>query len=215
MTTNRSVIAAGAAACIIACTGDFAFTFIGGSYYPGYSQIHDTMSSLGATASPVSGILSLWWVVMGLLFVLYAMAIYYAFASRPFIKVAAALIMLYGLGEGLGSGLFKADPAAEAIISSYLFHNILGGVGIISILILPLIMKKVIPGNENMFLPVLSNIVFAAAIIFITLFLSRFDAFGIITDLKGLWQRLLVADIYIYLLFVDGLVIKRLLIKES
>lgn len=215
MTTKRPIIAAGTAACIIACTGDFVITFIGGGYYPGYSQLHDTMSALGATASPVSGILSLWWILMGFLFVLFAMALYYSFVSRPYAKVAAVFIVLYGLGEGFGSGLFKADPAAGTIVSSYLFHNILGGIGVVSILAFPLFMKKVIPYSESKLFPGLSNTVFVAGIIFTALFLSRFEAFGIITGLKGLWQRLFVGVMYIYLLIVDGLVIKRLLLKAS
>jgi hypothetical protein len=210
MKIRKIVIVAGIVAGIAACVGDFAVTFYFGRFYPGYNQLHDTMSTLGATASPVSGILSTWWVVMGLLFMLFAIAFYYSFAPRSFVNTASVFIFLYGLGEGLGSGIFKADPTGETLINSYLFHNILGGIGVVAILAFPLFIKGIMTDAETKWFSGFSYIIFSLGIIFIVLFLFRFESFGIITELKGLWQRLFVADVYIYLLIIDGLMIKKL-----
>jgi len=214
MKLERIIKSAGAVGCIAACIGDFVATFIFGSFYPGYDQLHDTMSALGASASPLSGILSAWWIVMGMLFILFALAFYYSFVHQPRAKVASLLIMLYGIGEGIGSGAFKADPSSDVLISPYLIHNILGGIGVTAILALPLIIKKVVAETEKKLFPVFSNIIFALGILFIALFLFRFESFGIISTLKGLWQRLFVADMYVYLLVIDGLMIRKLILKS-
>jgi hypothetical membrane protein len=97
-------------ACIIACVGEFVSLFILGEYYPGYSQLKDTMSSLGVSCSPVSSEISIWWIIMGVLFIIFAFGLEKAFFNKGrYAKIAAGLIICYGLGEGIGSGVFKAD----------------------------------------------------------------------------------------------------------
>ena len=211
---RKILIISGIIACFIACIGDFAVTFIFGSRYPGYSQLHDTMSALGASASPVTGIISAWWMLMGVLFILFAIAFRLSFRPDSYVKTASLLIVLYGLGEGLGSGIFKADPSGRTFISSYMVHNFVGGIGVIAIMALPLIMKKIIHRDANPLFCHISNLVFAAGILFIMLFLFRFGGTGVVAALKGLWQRLFVLNSYLYLLLLNTMMMRNLFLKN-
>ena len=58
--------------CLIACTGEIVTIFLAEGCYPGYNPLKNTMSSLGASNSPVSDQISLWWIIMGFLFIFYA-----------------------------------------------------------------------------------------------------------------------------------------------
>ena len=82
MDKKRSIaVYISAIACLIACAGDFLMLFLPGRYYPGYSQLSDSISKLGTSASPVSGIFSAWWVIYGLLIILFAFGFRKAFSG--------------------------------------------------------------------------------------------------------------------------------------
>ena len=212
---KKILIITGLIACVVACIGDFAVTFIFGRYYPGYSQLHDTMSSLGASDSPVSDKVSLWWVILGILIILFAIAFRLVIGPRKYSWLAAIMLVIYGVGEGFGSGLFKADPATGALISASFIHNALGGTGVAALMFFPLVMQKIIPRSENVQLFRYSTAVFIIGLIFIALFLFRFSNFEILKIYKGLWQRLFVLNLYIYLLVVDGILIGKFFRKHT
>lgn len=213
MTINKkSLIIAGSIACFTACIGDFFATFFLGEYYPGYSQLHNTMSLLGVTASPVSGIISTWWIVLGFLIILFALGLNKAFDDeKRYVNVATWLLIFYGLGEGIGSGLYKADHVNNALTTSAIIHEILGSIGIISILILPLIMKKIISAETSPGFHRFSVIVFIVGLVLMAMFVSRLFHQGnnIFALYKGLWQRLFMLDYYIYLMVVAIMMIKK------
>lgn len=126
-------------------------------------------------------------------------------------KGASWLIILYGFGEGIGSGVFKADRIANEPTTSGIIHEILGSMGVIAILILPLIMQKVITKKENPSFQIISIFVFVSATLFMLFFLFRFSADGtnFFSEYKGLWQRIFILIIYIYLLYIAVLMIIR------
>ncbi len=205
LTSNRIVKISGVA-CIIACVGDFAVMFILGSYFTGYSQMKNTMSSLGASISPVSDQMSAWWIVAGLLFIFYGIGVYFAFRSQGKASATASwLIAVYGAGEGIGSGAFKANHHLGGVLtSSAVIHDVLGGIGIVAILVLPLVMKKVIADAEFPFFHKVSNVVFIMGIFFLILFSFRIsnDKSNFLSSYQGLWQRLMMLNSYIYLIAI-------------
>ncbi len=185
--------------------------FVCGAFYPGYNQLKDTMSSLGASVSPVSGVISAWWVIMGVLLVFFGTGLRNAFSEkRGYAGLASWLIILYGLGEGIGSGVFKADHVAGRITTSGIIHDILGGIGVTAALLFPLIMLKIVAKNERPVFYRMSQVVFVCGIITILLFLFRFssDENDFFSVYKGLWQRLFMLDIYIYLTTIAVIMIK-------
>ena len=209
---RKLLILIGSVSCFIACIGDFLATFIVASYYPGYSQIHDTMSSLGVTSSPVSEIISTWWIILGLLFILFAISFRKAFESASnYVQLATWLLIFYGLGEGLGSGLFKADRINNILTVNAIIHQFMGGFGILAILIFPLAMKKIISLESSHGFHKLSQIVFISGFVLLILFSFRLINQGNnqIALYKGLWQRLLVLDFYIYLTIIAVIMVRK------
>jgi hypothetical protein len=205
MIDRKIIIYTGSAACFAGCTGDFLSLFIFGPEYPGYSQLFDTMSSLGSSASPVSDIISAWWVILGLLMIIFAFGFRLAYSpGGKYVKTVFWLLVFYGLGEGLGSGLFKADRVAGSYTTSFIVHDILGGAGVVAILILPLVVKKIKPFFTGPGFIKFSNITLILGSLFLLLFSFRFfgNEENVISKYRGLWQRLFVLVYYVYMLTI-------------
>jgi hypothetical protein len=217
MINRKILVFAGSAACFAGCTCDFISLFILGPEYPGYSQVYDTMSSLGSSASPVSDIISIWWVILGILMIIFAFGFRAAYASGDkYVKIVFWLLILYGLGEGLGSGLFKADRVSGSYTTSFIVHDILGGAGVVAILIMPLIVQKIKPFFSNPGFIGFSWITFVLGTLFLVLFSFRFigNENDILAKYKGLWQRLFILNSYIYISFIAFRMIRKSIHKE-
>lgn len=187
--------------CILTCVSDFIVVFALGSYYSGYSQLKNTMSSLGASMSPVSNIISIWWICIGMIFICFGIIFRKTFHGHSKnIKLGSLFIILYGLGEGIGSGLFKADKIDGKMTSSFLMHSLAGGVGVVAALVLPLVLRKAIAIERKLQFYVFSWIVFTLGLIMTILFTFRFSSSetNFISLYKGLWQRLFMLNLYIY-----------------
>jgi hypothetical protein len=209
-------------ACIIACIGDFVFLFFLGMFYPGYSHLKNTMSALGASNSPVSNEVSAWWIIVGVLFIFFGIGFKQAFHERGRnARIGSWLIMLYGIGEGIGSGAFKADFIGDSFTTSALIHDALGGVGVAALLILPLIMKKLISKTELPNFHTMSTVVFFLSIFMLLFFSFRFsnDKSNFLNINQGLWQRLMMLINYVYLITIAIIMYKkpmsRILSKNS
>jgi hypothetical protein len=212
MKKDAQYIIVSAVACITVCIGEFVTLFAFGAHYPGYNQLKETMSSLGATNSPFSNEISIWWVIMGVLLIFFGTGLRKAFPEKDlYSKIASLLIMLYGFGEGIGSGAFKADHIVNGLTTSAIIHDILGGIGVTAILLLPLIMQRVITKNEMPVFYRMSKIVFVTGIVTVLLFLFRYSSNenNFFTVYKGLWQRLFMLNTYIYLTTIAILMIKK------
>jgi hypothetical protein len=211
---NKVLVVTGAFACFVACVGDSLITFILGNKYHGYSQIHDVMSLLGSSKSPVSVEFSTWWIILGLLIIVFASAFRIAFSpAGKFLKIAFWLLVLYGIGDCMGSGLFKADKINGVMTSSYFVHNIFGGIGICALLFFPLVVERISPLNLSNIFVIFSRVVFGTGVIFLILYSFRFLGTGnnAIERSAGLWQRLFVFDYYIYFLVIAFLMVKKVL----
>ena len=212
MVKSSRYISISVTALIIACIGEFMTIFVFAAYYPGYSQLKEPMSALGSPSSPVSDEISLWWIIMGLLFIFFGWGFKRAFSDKGKIALyASLLIILYGFGEGIGSGLFKFDENANGFILSSFIHNVLGGIGTTSILIFPYSMQKVITKNENKSFYRFSQIAFFTGLLLILLFIIRYskDYSNFLVLYKGLWQRLFMLNIYVYMIVLAIIMVRR------
>ncbi|MEP6803961.1 MAG: DUF998 domain-containing protein [Flavobacterium sp.] len=190
--------------CIAACISDFVVLFLLGSYYSGYSQLKNTISSLGANVSPVSDLISIWWMFIGIIFIFFGFIFRKAFDKNlKYVRIASVLIMLYGLGEGIGSGLFKADRIAGKMTNSFIIHDIMGGIGIIAALILPLVMLKIMTRKNAPGFYVFSWTIFVIGFITLFLFINNFSYNNIIHFYRGLWQRLFMLNLYVYFIAIS------------
>ncbi|HEY1195104.1 DUF998 domain-containing protein [Flavobacterium sp.] len=196
--------------CITICIADFIVLFVLGNYYPGYSQLKNTISSLGATISPVSNLISAWWIFIGIVFIFFGIIFRKAFYENPkSSKLASVLIMLYGIGEGIGSGLFKADRIRGEMKPSFIAHDIAGGIGLIAALLLPLVMQKVIEKEKYSRFGLFSKIIFFIGLITIALFTIRFSAQRSWIFDRGLWQRLFLLNLYVYLIAISVIIYNK------
>ena len=213
MSIKRSLIVfIGALACFSACVGDFTVSFILGSHYPGYSQMFNTMSSLGASTSPVSFLTNLWWIILGLLMILFAIGFRQAFSKgTKYVNLSSWLIILYGIGEGFGSGLFKSDQTGSLLINPSFMHDFSGGVGILAIIILPLIVPNIVPLFSGPGFKRFSLFVLLGGVVMWALFFFRYVNHGdnLIAGYKGLWQRLFVLDYYMYLSVIAVMILNK------
>ena len=212
MKKHAKYITFSAVTCIMVCIGEFVALFVFGTFYPGYNHLKDTMSSLGASGSPVSDEISIWWVTMGVLIIFFGTGFNRAFSEKGvYAKVAAWLIMLYGFGEGIGSGAFKANHIINELSVSGIIHDTLGGIGVTAILLLPLIMQKVITKNEIPAFYRMSQIVFITGIIIELLFSFRYSSNvnNFFKIYKGVWQRLFLLNTCAYLTSIAILMIKK------
>jgi hypothetical protein len=196
--------------CLLVCIADLLMLYFLGKQYPGYNQLTDTISSLGASASPVGSIQSAWWIIIGIVFINFAICfgtVFSEFGMKS--AVAAWLIALYGLGEGLGSGLFRADHVDNLPTLSATIHNIMGGIGVMAILILPLVMQKIFKKEKHNALFVFSWVIFVLGILTSFLFLFRYFGNNILSLYKGLWQRMTLIVFYSYLGVIAFMIMKK------
>jgi hypothetical protein len=196
--------------CITICIADFIVLFVLGDYYPGYSQLKNTISSLGATMSPVSDLISAWWIFIGIVFIFFGIIFRKVFYENPkSSKLASILIMLYGIGEGIGSGLFKADRIGGEMTPSFIAHDIAGGIGLIAAFLLPLVMQKVIEKANYPRFNVFSKIIFFIGLITIAFFTIRFSTQRSWIFDRGLWQRLFMLNLYVYFITISVIMYKK------
>jgi hypothetical protein len=96
---------------IIAAFMDIVIITILGELLPHYNPLEQTASELGATGGSYSVIISVWWLVYGLLIVAFAYGL-----NMGIVKAGAVwwmgmlLIAVFGVFDGIGSGVFQCDP---------------------------------------------------------------------------------------------------------
>ena len=174
---------------ILGCLIDLGGTFVLGNRIDGYNQFKHTMSQMGILSSPVAKEIAFCWIAMGSLLILFALGIRVAYEEKKKLAIITSwLIILYGFGEGLVSGIFPADKAGEVHTWIGIVHNAIGGVGVIAIMIYPLVMIRIIPSFK-----MISIIVFYIGVVGVVLFgigrlVSAPD--NLLAIYKGSWQRL-------------------------
>ena len=185
--------------CIAACLADLLILYTLGKQFPGYNHATDTLSRLGASVSPVSSTVSAWWVILGIVFIIFGIgfAIRYRRKGKPSL-IAAILLALYGLGEGMGSGLFKADHVGGSLTVSAIIHNVVGGFGLAAVLVLPMVIRRLFPKDKHRAFYIFSTVIFYVGIVSTLLFLTRYTGDNILSHYKGIWQRVTLVNTYVY-----------------
>ena len=212
MRKSPDYITLSALAGILAILIDIVSMFTYGFLRLGYNSMNETVSSLGSSGSLMSTQISAIWIIVGVLLILFGLGFRKAFSEKGRFAIGASwLIILYGFGEGIGSGIFRADRIANSPTILGVIHEILGSMGVIAILFLPLVMQKVITKKENPLLQIVSIIVFVLGAVFMVFFLFRFSTDGnnFFYLYKGLWQRLFILITSIYLLSIALFMIKK------
>jgi hypothetical protein len=189
--------------CLTACTGDMISALILGEfYYPGYNLLIDPISVLGASASPVSVLINIFWFTFGLFFIFFAIGFNRGFLPKDkLVKFAAILIFLYGLCDEIGSAFVPGNHVEE--LAS--LHNIIGGVGLLALIAFPIVMRSIFKKADQRKMVRFSVIITVIGIVTFLVFtvsklIPRDD--GIIAY-RGMWQRLFLLNYYVYLAVIS------------
>jgi hypothetical membrane protein len=92
-----------------------------GAVTPGYSHVYHTISELGEVGAPYAGTASTVFIVCGLMIALFGYGLQQGI-PRPDARVLSGLcVMVYGLFDFVGSGVFPVDAggAADTVTASY------------------------------------------------------------------------------------------------
>ncbi len=190
-------VKAGVISCLLACAGDVVVPEILAGSYPGYNPVMQSESILGAAGSPVAGWFTVWSLCLALLFFVFAWGLQQAFwPTAKRMSLAAWLLMLYAIGEGLGSGIFPFNHSDGVLTVMGKLHAAMSVMGSAALYLLPLVwlLRPPVQG------PRLRAISWATLLLG-GLFMLLFGAAkaGLCWGL-GLWQRAYLVVYYVYLL---------------
>ena len=187
---------------IAACGGDLIATWLLGTWYPGYEPLLQAMSDLGAENSPVARLASDWWILLGLMFVVFGIGFYRAFPSRKHSGAAAWMIALYGLGEGVGSGLIPETLGDPLLSPANIAHKAVSVIGMSALVALPFWITRIFDGSRSPFSRLYLWLTTGGGGFFIILFIVSefYRPKGSWISYHGLWQRLFVLIYYVFLI---------------
>lgn len=181
---------------LLASCGDFIVTFSLGALFPGYNSLHHSESYLGTSQSPVAFYMNTWGIVFFLLLLIFATGLRkFLFQQGKWELTVVICVALYGLGEGLGSGLFPYNHVNKVLTLSGEFHSFFGAMGGAALAIFPFGCYKIFHRESYSKLNRYSYIVFIAGIILVIPFLlSERD----IIPFRGLLQRVYILNYHIF-----------------
>jgi Protein of unknown function (DUF998) len=206
---KKVIIKIAAFAGILGCLIDTGATFIYGARIEGYNQFRIPMSQLGIASSPVAEQIAISWILMGSLLIIFGLGLRFAFeGNKRSAIIICCLLILYGFGEGLISGIFPADRAGVVhhTLIGYV-HNLIGGVGVIAIMLFPLFMIKLLPDIKWITMPVL--IIGTIGVIMFAIGRLYAAPSNLLAIYKGSWQRIYVFVYYFYIIVIAILMIVR------
>lgn len=205
MTGRKTIIWVGLAAFWLFFVFEIITDIWFGSNFPGYNWKTQSLSYLGQSGSPVEHLVSLWGIIFSVLISLFVIAFYRAYASDRWLKLAAFALLIYGLGEGIGSGCFPVDPPGAIMTMEGKLHNIFSGTGDMGIVLLPFLLMGIFRRTDNRKLHIYLWTVVGIGICMASFFLiaKYFHPDNFILDYKGVWQRIYTFNYYVMLLVVS------------
>jgi len=190
-----------AAAGLVAFVGDYVIPFVLGHWVPGYSHLRHVQSELGTVESSVRRWINAWWILFGGFCVWFGVGYAAAFGGHGApASAATSLIVLFGLGAGVGGGLFPQEPGGTETTAGGKLHGIFAGTGEIAIIVVPLL-------NLWVFSPVTSPLLWWASLAGFVPTATTFGMFlggkrarpdGVLSYV-GFWQRAYFLFLYLYL----------------
>jgi len=196
-----------------AVVADLGVSFVLGLRVPGYSPWRDTISQLGAPGSPVQLLESVNLVIVGVLFLFFAVGeLRLAEKPRRFHHWYAWGLILFAVGCVL-AGIFPEDAAGSAESVSGKIHGISSGLGFLALMFNPLWMVWI---HNNRGMRLLNGLFFGAAVVTFILFGASEDVSAGWLSYTGLFQRINLLVLYASLV-VNFLVLygRRQMVREG
>lgn len=206
---NVWVIRIGVLACWLLVFGEWLTDYYFGKHFPGYSWQQESISYLGQAGSPVALAVRYWGFAFTFLLLLFTRGYWEAFRPGYLPAVVSLLIAIYGLGEGIGSGLFPLNPPETPFTVAARWHEIFSGIGDSALILVPVMLLRGYPERSGLrrYLILVTGIGLTMVLLFLLAKWGATDNF--ILSHKGVWQRVYVANYHIMLLVVSQLMIHR------
>ena len=188
---------------IVACCGEFLVPFILSSRLKNYSNLRTVMSAIATKENGIIGILySLWLIIFGVIVVSISYSII-DISSIGTYRAAIIILGLYGIGCII-CGIFPVNNTKEMLTISAKIHGYVAVITFFMLMFIPLLLKKELYANGLNGLAIGSNFVFIVSfVLFVLQITSEREQFvGTLLGNTGLWQRLYLGVIYVYMSFV-------------
>lgn len=177
-----------------------AVVIIGASSRSEYSHVSDFISGLGATGTPNAGLMNLaGFVLSGLLILLVAIALFSSVSGSTFARIAAVLVMFFPVGM-ISAGIFSCDagcpPEGSTENTIHQLVSVPAFIGGIAGIALSGIAFRKMPAFKGLWLySVISGIIAGA---FLVRLISSIGG----PSPTGLWQRLMIFTIFLWIAVV-------------
>jgi len=186
---------------LLGLIGDFVIVYILANFYPEYSHLKHVMSVLGNSNSPVHSIYNIWLIILGIIMCVFGGSVYFQYknVSKTLSIVISHIIMLYGIGGCIISGIFSVNETREIVTIQSEIHGIGAGIGFVLLAFVPLFIGKLFIKSQNRKLGNISIILFIVCLLlFVVFIMSEKEQFqDSIVGYSGLWQRLLLGVMYL------------------
>jgi hypothetical protein len=115
---------------ICAAPLDIIFILAVGMLRSSYNGITSAASLLGVPGTPYAGLISGWWFVYGSMLGLFAAGLLWSMPTTSRVRwIGPLLIAIFGLFDGIGSGLFPCDPGCAGVTLTGKVHVLVSAVG--------------------------------------------------------------------------------------
>jgi hypothetical membrane protein len=176
---------------------------------PDYNSITQYVSEYGTIPGVISKIVSAWWIISGIMLMLFSFALNNAMQkSGRFSFVGPLCICLYGLMDSIGSAIFPMDTAD--VTFSGIIHILVSFIGITAVIFSPLALVNRMKKD-----PVWSNLVcfaWVTQICFLLIYIVCVLAFADIYFSKyaGILQRVFILEADIWMAVLGFYALKAL-----
>lgn len=183
---------------------DIIIIFVLGWLRPHYNLFLQTASELGATGSPYSTVISVWWLMYGFLIVAFSYGL-----NRGLNKpgrlwwVGPVLISIFGVFDGTGSGVFQCDSGCMGKTLIGKLHLVVSAIGTSALLPAPFFIWLRMRHDERWrgygaFTMAVQGAGIVISILFLCVEIQRFS--GILGIKVGLLQRIFLIIYYIWII---------------
>ena len=213
---KATTIKIGWIACCTVCILDFVVSTSLGLSLPGYDPLRQTISALGRSGQVTAPYVAIWGVVFSILFLLFARAWFVFFENKnKLVYWSTTLLLIYGIGEGLGSGLIHFDVVNGHPTFSGHLHQIFSSIADIGLFSFPFLVMRLFPKSKHPNIHSISILVIILGLAFNLVFLwgKHMDIHSGPIAWFGLWQRLFLLDYYLYLMILANYIHR--LFKEN
>jgi hypothetical protein len=139
--TQARLIRAGALCGLCAALLDLPVIAVFAQLEPGYNRFESFASALGARGSPNGRLISAWWVVYGVLLVLFSLSLLRSSRPRTWLGwVGPLLVLIFAAGDGIGSGVFRCDPGCAGATPGARMHLLVSSIGSVALIPAPVFM---------------------------------------------------------------------------